>query len=312
MPHMTIDDAKMSGDGQDGEPVGMSDSALLHQAEQIEVCDWHPNHSQSQLARALRELHGFRQQRDRQLAEARRHAVELEQCSLFAADVGPAIAKAMTDAAAFLRTLTHQPDLHPDSAAVDRFAAVMKAKLAKKRSDGRGGWQGAACTAELLSIMLREHVEKGDPVDVANFAMMLHQRNESILAASQDEKLARFGNHPDPAIDFCIEVEKLESRLHQAERGLSKPGTDPEAVQEVCDDICRTMDFTVGGDQGAIAAKDVLRELLSRAGRASSQDLQRRLEELKHPEPLIAYEQVTHNEAVDKCIAVLDPDAQES
>ena len=35
--------------------------------------------------------------------EARRHAVELEQCSIFAADVGPSIAKAMTDAAEFLR-----------------------------------------------------------------------------------------------------------------------------------------------------------------------------------------------------------------
>ncbi len=35
---------------------------------------------------------------------AHRHAVELEQCSIFAADVGDAIAKAMTDAAADLRT----------------------------------------------------------------------------------------------------------------------------------------------------------------------------------------------------------------
>lgn len=28
--------------------------------------------------------------------------------------------------------------------------------------------------------MLREHVDKGDPVDVANFCMMLHQRGEYI------------------------------------------------------------------------------------------------------------------------------------
>lgn len=34
---------------------------------------------------------------------ARYHAVELEQCSIFADDVGPAIGKAMRDAAAFLR-----------------------------------------------------------------------------------------------------------------------------------------------------------------------------------------------------------------
>lgn len=295
-------------------PQPLMDSSLLYHAEQIEACGWHPNHSQSQLARALRELHAYRQQPtiagDPSIYEAIRDWV--------VRDLAPATVAAisMDDINALYDRLNpggaREASAHVDDMAVDRFAAVMKAKLAKKRGDGRGGWQGAYCTQESLSVMLREHVEKGDPVDVANFAMMLHQRGESILAAGQEEKLARFGNHPDPAIDFCIEVEKLESRLHQAERGLSKPGTDPEAVQEVCDDICRTMDFTVGGDQGAIAAKDVLRELLSRAGRASSQDLQRRLEELKHPEPLIAYEQVTHNEAVDKCIAVLDPDAQES
>ncbi|WP_395451153.1 hypothetical protein ACHMW7_16000 [Aminobacter sp. UC22_36] len=70
---------------------------------------------------------------------------------------------------------------HPDDLAVDRFAAVMKAKLAKKREEGRGGWEGPACNAEILSIMLRKHVEKGDPVDVANLAMMLQQRGEGIV-----------------------------------------------------------------------------------------------------------------------------------
>lgn len=38
--------------------------------------------------------------------EARHHAVELEQCAIFAADVGDNIAKSMTDAAAFLKSLT--------------------------------------------------------------------------------------------------------------------------------------------------------------------------------------------------------------
>ncbi|MFC3072406.1 hypothetical protein [Shinella pollutisoli] len=73
---------------------------------------------------------------------------------------------------------------HPDAIAVDRFAIAMKAKLAKKRAEGRGGWEDKeACSALFLSQMLREHVEKGDPIDVANFAMMLHQRGERILAA---------------------------------------------------------------------------------------------------------------------------------
>lgn len=70
---------------------------------------------------------------------------------------------------------------HPDDMAVNRFASAMKSKLAKKRSEGRGGWQNKdECSADFLSKLLREHVEKGDPIDVANIAMMLHQRGERI------------------------------------------------------------------------------------------------------------------------------------
>ncbi len=69
---------------------------------------------------------------------------------------------------------------HPDDAAVDHFAAAMKAKLAAARAKGRSGWDDPAqCTADDLAIDLRKHVNKGDPVDVANFAMFLHARGES-------------------------------------------------------------------------------------------------------------------------------------
>jgi hypothetical protein len=70
---------------------------------------------------------------------------------------------------------------HPDDAAVDRFAAAMKEKLAQARAKGRGGWDTDECTQETLSRMLREHVEKGDPRDVANFCMFLWCRGEGIL-----------------------------------------------------------------------------------------------------------------------------------
>jgi NTP pyrophosphatase (non-canonical NTP hydrolase) len=72
---------------------------------------------------------------------------------------------------------------HPDDIAVDRFAQSMKEKLAKKRGEGRGGWENKdECTAEFLSELLIGHVGKGDPIDVANFAMMLHQRGERIIS----------------------------------------------------------------------------------------------------------------------------------
>lgn len=84
--------------------------------------------------------------------------------------------------AASIRALTErQGEAHPDDIAVDRFAGAMKTKLAKKRAEGRGGWDRKdECSPEFLSQLLREHIGKGDPVDVGNLAMMLHQRGERI------------------------------------------------------------------------------------------------------------------------------------
>lgn len=74
-------------------------------------------------------------------------------------------------------------EIHSDDLAVDRFATAMKEKLARKRAQGRGGWEDKQdVQGRYLSQLLREHVAKGDPVDVANFAMMLHQRGERIDA----------------------------------------------------------------------------------------------------------------------------------
>ena len=78
--------------------------------------------------------------------------------------------------------LKTQSEAHPDDLAVDRFAAAMKAKLAKSREKGRGGWDDKTqCSGEHLANLLVEHLAKGNEgtfEDVANFAMMLHQRNE--------------------------------------------------------------------------------------------------------------------------------------
>ena len=74
--------------------------------------------------------------------------------------------------------------VHPDDASVDAFAAAMKSKLTKSRAKGRGGWDDKAqCSQQHLSDLLRGHVDKGDPVDVANFCMMLSLRGEGIAAA---------------------------------------------------------------------------------------------------------------------------------
>jgi hypothetical protein len=67
-----------------------------------------------------------------------------------------------------------------DDHAVDLVAKAMKEKLALKRQQGFGGWHDISkCTGERLAELLLGAVAKGDPIDVANFAMMLFCRSES-------------------------------------------------------------------------------------------------------------------------------------
>ena len=54
---------------------------------------------------------------------------------------------------------------------------AMKDKLEIARLKGRGGWWNAnECSIETLRRMLSEHMEKGDMVDVMNFAAMIYAR----------------------------------------------------------------------------------------------------------------------------------------
>ncbi|KVE27228.1 hypothetical protein WS67_12045 [Burkholderia singularis] len=78
---------------------------------------------------------------------------------------------------------------HSDDVAVDSFAAVMKHKLALARDKGRGGWE--TCSPADLSRMLLEHVDKGDPRDVANLCMMLWHHGSPIVSAPADAGEAR-------------------------------------------------------------------------------------------------------------------------
>lgn len=66
-------------------------------------------------------------------------------------------------------------DDRADDLGVDRLAAAMKAKLAIKRAEGYYGWNND-CTMERLRGLLLDHIGKGDILDVANFAMMIWNR----------------------------------------------------------------------------------------------------------------------------------------
>ena len=115
------------------------------------------------------------------------------------------------------RTEQPAPVQHPDDAAVDSFAAAMKDKLAKAREKGRSGWE--TCQPEDLSRMLREHVDKGDPRDVANFSMMLWRLSAAIS--------------PQPARQVVDSEEKagayMEARLWEfIDMAAAWPKTSPD------------------------------------------------------------------------------------
>lgn len=75
----------------------------------------------------------------------------------------------------FINTL---PDELADALLVNVAAAAMRAKLGKKRGDGRRGWHTSDASDAELRRMLVEHCAKGDPVDVMNIAAMLYVRSQ--------------------------------------------------------------------------------------------------------------------------------------
>lgn len=75
-----------------------------------------------------------------------------------------------------------------DEMAVDNFTLRMKEKLAKKRAEGRSGWMDMS--ADDLSVMLRQHVDKGDPVDVANLCVFLSANYQNITPETKPVDVA--------------------------------------------------------------------------------------------------------------------------
>jgi hypothetical protein len=76
----------------------------------------------------------------------------------------------------------------------------MKAKMARSRDCGRYGWDDpAVCSAEDLRLFLVNHIAKGDPVDVGNFAMMLFNRGETTATK----------HRPEPTADVVRDAESV-------------------------------------------------------------------------------------------------------
>ena len=82
-----------------------------------------------------------------------------------------------------------QDDAIADAIGCVRFTCAMLIKLEKKRDAGRGGWNHPyQCSVGHLRKMLSEHVPKCDMVDIANFAMMIWNR-EHLDGELRDEEV---------------------------------------------------------------------------------------------------------------------------
>lgn len=132
-----------------------------------------------------------------------------------------------------------------DNATVDAFAAEMKVKLAVAREKGRGGWQTA--DQATLSSMLHEHVNKGDPRDVANFCMFLHHLGFDIAPLADKEPKPAAPSEILDALDYhwlsgtpVMRINQLVQEREQAIEGkhpiqLARAAPTPCTASHVCD-----------------------------------------------------------------------------
>jgi len=139
-----------------------------------------------------------------------------------------------------------------DEHAVDLFANAMKDKLQLKREQGSTGWNDIGrCTGEHLAQSLLEAVAKGDPVDVANFAMMLFCRHEEHDAL----KTAYAAVATESVFAHRTAVPVLSEEAINALQGMLEDGESEYGIG-YCD--CQQEPENAGHVCNACKARDVL------------------------------------------------------
>ena len=67
----------------------------------------------------------------------------------------------------------NQKELHALSACSESFGAAILSKVTQKQAEGKHGWADPDWTQEDKLRLLKLHIDKGDMVDVAIFAMFI-------------------------------------------------------------------------------------------------------------------------------------------
>ncbi len=125
-----------------------------------------------------------------------------------------------------------------DNNGVNTFAQAMCSRLEQKRAEGRGGWYDPAqCTVEYLAALLIGAILKGNAVDVANFAMMLHQRRAGPAVITQ------------ALLNHCaIAAAPLQDPGWSGERGECWSANDEDFDSDTLDELLDRNDHLRPGD----------------------------------------------------------------
>ena len=137
-----------------------------------------------------------------------------------------------------------------------------------------------------LDVLIRRINGEADLDSAANWLRLNYPgRSEQINSAPRHpasasaEPLGHFGHHPEPATDFCVEVEEIEGEAENIRVGFEN-GTPSR--DELRSRIERAMEFRVGVDEGAVRAKDRLREIEAEFYAPASARAGRLLDGLEH------------------------------
>jgi hypothetical protein len=172
-------------------------------------------------------------------------------------------------------------------ALVDALAAQMKRKLRKSAASGRSGWSDPKWSIDDVKKTLMAHIEKGDPIDVANFAAFWWFKADMPAVVGAPKTAAVSETYPMPAKGWtcfhCGETFKTPgaARDHFGFAPSSEPGCRIKigaergllmALRKAEEEIARNRDE----DGPAVAV--IMREMRAMQGRHS--DALRAAEEL--------------------------------
>lgn len=142
-----------------------------------------------------------------------------------------------------------------DDTAIRKFAVALIQKMRKKRYEGKSGWDDRrVCSTPMLQKALLDHLEKGDPVDVALYCMMLwHRRGRTVGSVPQ-----QVGPAPPVGPEGVASVLRESAKQHRSRgdlghanlcdeyasalgmgQGVPQPPTPavPEHIMELLEDI---------------------------------------------------------------------------